>query len=260
MLPLLFPGETLTSFLSRAGLYRRLRYRLRLLLWRWRIGTQEPEWHLLEWLVDPGRAAIDVGANYGGYAGRLAQLARRVHCFEPFPAAAELLALRLPPSVVIHCAAASDRAGTSQLLVPSKADGRPAVAIATLEADNPNARGAGVQAIMCDLIALDDVITEPVGFIKIDVEGHELIVLRGATRILTQDRPVLLIESTDFLCPEAPDHVFRFLGDRGYEGLFLFENRLLSIHTFEKQRHQRQTADGRPREPYAYNFIFLPAR
>jgi FkbM family methyltransferase len=258
MIPLLFPGETLASFLGRPGLYRRLRYRLRLLLWRWRIGVQEPEWHLLEWLVDPARAAVDVGANYGAYAGRLAALVPRLHCFEPFPAAAARLIMRLPPSVVVHEAAVSDHAGEAQLTVPLHADGTPAVAGASMDAANLQLQNRPVQAVTCRLVRLDDEVTEPVGFIKIDVEGYELPVLRGATRILEQDRPILLVESVRLLNPEAPENVFRFLGERGYGGVFLFGGRMTSIRAFDPAVHQRIRPDGGAVEPYAWNFIFLP--
>lgn len=255
---LLFPGETLSSFLGRPGLYLRLRYRLRLLLWHWRGNQQEPEWYLLDRLVDPARAAIDVGANYGAYAGRLAALTRRVHCFEPFPASVESLVVRLPPSVVVHQAAASNHPGEAQLTVPLRADGTPAVAGASMDAANLQLQNRPVQTVACRLVRLDDVVAEPVGFIKIDVEGYELPVLEGATRILEQDRPILLIESVRLLNTEAPGNVFRFLGERGYEGFFLFRGLMASVHAFDPAIHQRTKADGGVAEPYVWNFIFLP--
>jgi FkbM family methyltransferase len=260
MLPLLLPGETLASFLRRPKLYLRLRYRLRLLLWTLQGTQDEPEWYLLKWLVDPDRAAIDVGANYGAYAGRLAALTRRVHCFEPFPAAAECLIARLPPSVIVHQAAASDHAGEARLAVPLRADGTPAVVAASIAADNLQLQNRPVQTVACRLVRLDDVVHEPVGFMKIDVEGHELAVLRGATRILQEHRPILLIESVRHLHAEAPGNIFGFLTDRGYEGIFLFAGQLISIRAFDLAIHQRINADGGLAHPYAWNFIFLPGR
>jgi FkbM family methyltransferase len=41
---------------------------------------------------------------------------------------------------------------------------------------------------------LDNIVTRPVDWLKIDVEGHEIPVLRGAERILREDRPILQIE------------------------------------------------------------------
>lgn len=46
-----------------------------------------------------------------------------------------------------------------------------------------------------DVAPLDDLdIQRPVGFIKIDTEGHELHVLLGAQRIIREDKPTMLIE------------------------------------------------------------------
>ena len=41
---------------------------------------------------------------------------------------------------------------------------------------------------------LDNIVTDKVDFLKIDVEGSESLVLAGAKRIMTEDRPLLLIE------------------------------------------------------------------
>jgi len=55
-------------------------------LWRMqRWQNFEPEYFLLDHLLDPARVAIDVGANEGFYAGRLSELFKRVHCFAPIP-------------------------------------------------------------------------------------------------------------------------------------------------------------------------------
>jgi hypothetical protein len=55
--------------------------------------------------------------------------------------------------------------------------------------------------------------------IKIDVEGAELFVLQGATRILSQDRPSILFESTHSgheLWGLQPEQIFDFLAQYGY--------------------------------------------
>jgi FkbM family methyltransferase len=41
---------------------------------------------------------------------------------------------------------------------------------------------------------LDDIVTRPVDWLKIDVEGNEINVLKGAERILTEDKPMLQVE------------------------------------------------------------------
>ena len=41
---------------------------------------------------------------------------------------------------------------------------------------------------------LDDIVSRPVDILKLDVEGAELDVLRGAVRIMTEDKPIVLME------------------------------------------------------------------
>ena len=256
---LLFPGEPVGDFVRRPGFYKRLRYRLRLALWGLGAEGVEPEWHLLPLLVDPTRAAIDVGANYGAYAGALCRLTRRVHCFEPFPALAEQLRRRLPPWAIVHAAAASDHSGETTLMVPLKADGSLAVAGASIDPNNREiAAHNRVERIRCPVVRLDEAVSEPVGFIKIDVEGHELATLRGAERILREDRPVLLIESVRQLNASAPFDVADYLRARCYHGVFLWSGRLHALEAFRPDVHQPLLAGGSAASPFAWNFIFLP--
>jgi hypothetical protein len=83
---------------------------------RWR--NLEKEFYLLDMLIDPARAALDVGANEGYYASRMAQLCRSVHCFEPIPWMAAALRRKLPAFVAVHEAAVSDQAGEAVLRIP----------------------------------------------------------------------------------------------------------------------------------------------
>ena len=93
--------------------------------------------YLLPFLVDPGRAAIDVGGNYGSYAGKLATLTRRVHCFEPNPEMATGLRARMSASVVVHQAAASNLNSKAELVIPRSLGPTQAGALATIEPGNP---------------------------------------------------------------------------------------------------------------------------
>ncbi len=61
------------------------------------------------------------------------------------------------------------------------------------------------------------------GFIKIDVEGHELAVLRGAEGLLRACHPALLIEASDEHRPGALESIRAFLEPLGYRG-YVAEN------------------------------------
>jgi FkbM family methyltransferase len=234
-------------------------------LQRWR--TFEPEFYVLDLLVDPQRIAVDAGANEGIYAGRMAQLAPKVHCFEPIPWFAAALRQKLRRSVVVHEIALSNRSGTGELRIPYR-ENVELHGTTTLELDNPLPGSTHIRLVPCLVRSLDSCIDEPVGFIKIDVEGHELAVLEGAQRILTRDCPTLLVESERRHNLTAPESVFEFLQGLGYVGAFLKEGRLQSLSSFDSKVdqapenvpdiHSNKTAKERAQTsgPYVNNFIF----
>lgn len=227
----------------------RRRWDLQLLRFaRW--GSGEAEWYLLDLLVDRGKIAIDVGANYRVYSGRLAQLCRQVHAFEPNPQLAQELRGKLASNVTVHGFALSDRSGQAVLQIPIR-KGVVEHGLASLEAAAVVASGASdVETVEVAVRSLDELGFSDVGFLKIDVQGHELAVLRGAERTLLRDRPTLLVESSSTNHPEAPHHVFRYLNDLRYCGLFVLDDLVIDI---------TGVSDGsRPSIAYPPNFIFLP--
>ncbi|MGE0417519.1 MAG: FkbM family methyltransferase [Acetobacteraceae bacterium] len=224
----------------------RLAFRIALMrLRRWR--KVEAEWLMLDELVDPVRASVDVGCNHGIYAGELGLLCPRVHAFEPQPVLAAELRRKLPRNCTVHEIALSDRSGTAVLRVPIADDGR-----ATLHAANP-VEGTELSV---PLVRLDDVVHEPIGFLKIDVEGHEMSVLRGAERILREHRPTLLIESEARHQPGQPLDLFRFLASYGYSGWFLWSGERVPVEQFDLEVHQPSDETGAC-AAYANNFVFV---
>ena len=92
--------------------------------------------------------------------------------------------------------------------------------VADFEGLTANAHAAGVdskvESISVELTSLDAHFVERLSFIKIDVEGFELPVLQGATRILQQDRPLLMVEiqaDREALAELASTNGYEVLGD-----------------------------------------------
>lgn len=221
---------------------RPLAYRVR--------GFPEPEMRLLPLLVDPARAAIDVGAHAGSYTAELTRLTRRVIAIEPDPASARRLAASFPDVRVI-AAAASAGVGPATLYCPPDQPG-----LGTLE------RGIGRDApgICVPAIALDTIDAGDVGFIKIDVEGHELSVLEGARSLLRDCRPALLIEAEARHRANAVASLADWLAPFGYNGLYLDAGRLRPIARFDCARDQHAgdaPANGPRFARYINNFLFV---
>lgn len=173
----------------------------------------EPELRLVARLCDPGRASIDVGASMGIYAYFMRGRSGSVVLLEPRPAAANWLRRAFRESRVLQIAA-SDRSGTVQLRVPHDPS---RWGMATIEGANR------LDDVEQDIVAvatepLDDLDLGSVGLIKIDVEGHESAVIRGAAKIIAADHPAVIVEAEERHRTGAVSELQAILSGYGYEG------------------------------------------
>ncbi|SDH70086.1 FkbM family methyltransferase [Roseospirillum parvum] len=150
--------------------------------------------------VRPGAVVIDIGANIGEWALQAARLAGpegSVLAVEPNPVLVEALhktaALQPHLGISVRGSAVGDAEGDCLLQV----DAGDSALSHLLAGDDPAAAPGGATRV--PLTRLDTLAescpSRPVAVVKIDVEGHELAVLRGATRLLREDRPVLILET-----------------------------------------------------------------
>ena len=207
----------------------------------------EKEMRILDTLVDPKRNSVDAGANLGVYTYWLSKLTPKVHAFEPHPAMARFLRRARLKNVELHETALSDHNGRATFTVP-KLDGvHPSPGHGTLE--STNATGGAMQ-IQVDVRKLDDVIGDAdVGFMKADVEGHELALLSGAKSLIERRRPTLLIEISQETYGERPLHdVFGQIESMGYRAFYLADDGL----------RPARDARGQAGVDYPFNFIFRP--
>lgn len=147
--------------------------------------------------LQPGMTAIDVGANVGVYTFSAAQKvgpAGRVLAIEPFSTCVQcLLETRRVNHlewVTVCRGAASDREGTAYLSLHSASELNQLVA-------SPTAASTSVEEVPCftlDALVEREQLTR-VDILKIDAEGHELMVLQGSDRLLSQFAPVILYEN-----------------------------------------------------------------
>jgi FkbM family methyltransferase len=162
-----------------------------------------------------GGDMVDVGAYVGLYALAAAPLAGRVLAFEPNAAARARLERNAAgaANVVVSGKAVSDREGGMRMWVRGDA------AWSTLTEDWL----AGASPVEVEATTLDAEV-ERVGlapaFVKIDVEGHEPAVLRGAAAMIERHRPVVLCE----VGPATAEAVQALLP--GYEALRVLPRRL----------------------------------
>ena len=224
--------------------------------------AKEREVILAPLLCSADTIAVDIGASDGAYTIRLCQGAGRVLAFEARPDQATRLAAMAKANALpvrVEGVALSDRCGTVRLRVPRSDYGR-----ATIEQMNGLDGVADIEEIAVPTRRLDDYDLSGVGFIKIDVEGHELAVLRGAEETLRRSAPVLLVELEDRHHPNAVAEATAFLAGLGYAGYFLTEAGLQSISRFDPAVHQDLAKLPQPPdyagigETYFNNFLFCP--
>jgi FkbM family methyltransferase len=179
-------------------------------------------------LLDPGELAVDAGANIGYMTTLMASRVGsggRVIAYEPHPDLHRVLRSNAERAsrgcdLALLQAALSDRTGTGHLVTGSDFETNMGTAALL-----PPGREPPAGAMRVPLERLDDRLADidRVGLIKIDVEGHELSVLRGARRALARRR------IRDVVFEEhgtAPTPITRLLESAGYV-IFGLDQRVL---------------------------------
>ncbi len=211
----------------------------------------EAELALLPFLCDAGRASVDIGANKGVYTYWLQRHSRHVYAYEPNPKIFRILARGVHGNVTLSPLALSDQSRTTTLRVPGSG-GSYSNQRATLA---PAKAGQEYGELAVESRRLDDERLEDISFIKIDVEGHELAVLSGASETLARERPVLLVEIEEIHSGRAIEDSLAAVTAYGYVGLVLIGGALCELGRFNPEAHHRSPTR---RQDYVFNFIFLP--
>jgi FkbM family methyltransferase len=181
---------------------------------------------VLHRLIEPGETVADVGANLGymtSLAAARVGAAGKVLAFEPHPRAIELLernaerwrGLDLAGAVEISRVALSSASGAGMLVSGTSSEFD--MAVAALSDDFQD--GGGSDSIEVPLARLDEIAGgERFGLVKIDVEGHEAEVLRGASDLLTRGtiRDIVFEDHDDY-----PSEATEIVEEAGYEVISL---------------------------------------
>lgn len=172
--------------------------------------------------IDKEGLFVDVGANIGlfsvAYAGRFPAVVAVEANPQTHAVLRANMGLRRIENVTTACEAASDGHRQDNIYVPTNGN----LGWATL---NQKHHDIPVDATEITCRPLDAIVAEHgggrrVSLIKIDVEGHELSVLKGASEILRRDRPVILFEVLDAKQGRA---CAELLEDLGYGRFWTFQ-------------------------------------
>eukprot|EP01065_Artemidia_motanka_P023495 TRINITY_DN2809_c1_g1_i1.p1 TRINITY_DN2809_c1_g1~~TRINITY_DN2809_c1_g1_i1.p1 ORF type:complete len:568 (+),score=171.70 TRINITY_DN2809_c1_g1_i1:198-1706(+) len=194
------------------------------------LGTYDPKLHaLIRRALDhyPTGTAVDVGANLGVVSMYAAHQGHRVVSFDATPWTRHKLALsawlnNFTDRIRIVPAAVGAEEGVANLaVVPGNLGGNQLVRDDehNLVAANRSLGGAGLPGqkgtVEVPITTLDVALEneKDVFFIKVDIEGHEIQALQGASKTLKKHKPTLIVE-TCFWC--RPTVLFTFLQEHQY--------------------------------------------
>lgn len=181
---------------------------------------------LLEKYLNPGDTYIDIGANYGYMsinADRLVGNSGLVISIEPEPRVRDLLRFntRLNKSkLTIVDKAISDSVGEASFNVATE------IGLSRLDNSKQNTFGMDlnnkvtVQKTTLDRIISDFVHDRNVKFVKIDVEGHELNILNGASNLISKNRTIFMLEINHGALSQSDlgfKDIFEFFVERSYK-------------------------------------------
>lgn len=184
-------------------------------------------------LIAAGDTCLDVGANFGWYATLMAELCApdgRVHAFEPVPRTFRELETNVSLStykenITINRNALGDHREKITIRVPK---GEPSG-----HASLASKSGGNDESFDCEMLTLDDYLADhsvgDVNFVKVDIEGAEMMFLHGASRLFTQAvPPVILMEmalkqSKHF--GYLPNDLIKFISSKGNYAFFTVDER-----------------------------------
>ncbi len=211
----------------------------------------------MDLLCDGHKVSIDAGAAEGRYTRRMRECSQSVIAFEPFPRAAFALRSMFKPAesnVSVEEVALSNWEYNTRLFSPRKS-----FKLGSIETRNYKVAYGTPEVNVVRCRRLDSYPLLPVGFMKIDVEGHELAVLEGATNTIGRDHPNILVEVEERHNAGSLGKVANFLV--GYSGFFIYKMNLLHIQDFRIEKHQVVTDNvlrDRRVGLYVNNFLFFP--
>lgn len=151
------------------------------------------EQQLFQRIIRPGMTVVEAGANIGSHSVDMARACApgRFYAFEPQPRVFQILCANLALNEVGNALAYPEALGEAEgwAVVPRADYGRPGnFGGVSLKAD-------GADGVRVRVSPLDGLALAELGLLKIDVEGFEAQVLRGAAATIARCRPIIYVEN-----------------------------------------------------------------
>ncbi len=205
-------------------------------------------------LLTNNRRFLDIGANVGIYSFYFRSCFKNIDSFEPISEITYRLKSLQAPHIHIHNIALSNRRGHIDFYIPV-INGVTTPARASIETrDSQNIKRI-VKIRTVDSYDFDDI-----DLIKIDVEGHEESVIKGAQNSIKKTLPIILVEIEQRHINKNICEIYKEILDMNYDGFFLDNGKLVSINNFSYEVHQKPFLENTMSKEYINNFIFIPKK
>jgi len=192
----------------------------------------EEELLILDKVVDKNLESVDVGVYRGVYTYQLAKKCKHVHAFEPNPLLFSYLnknLKKLVKNITLYETALSDVSSVTDLKIPERYrtlnknnyEEMYKLGAATIHKknllNNEKYITRKIKTAKLDEVLLNN----KIGFIKIDVEGHEQNVINGALEIIKKHKPVVLVEIEEKHSQQKVEETINFINNLGYKSYYL---------------------------------------
>lgn len=202
-------------------------------------NVSEADWpysYIVKKLVKPGGHVVDIGANIGYVSALLSRYVGprgQVFSFEPIPETFDLLTHSLRKlgisNVKAVCCAASSADSEALMEIPHFPAGGENLYQSHIVSTDSKHRD--MRTVTVRLRRLDDLLAAELNgieFVKIDVEGHELEVLKGSRLLIQQSHPAMLVEASGD--PDASgspaSELFELLAGEGYAAYIMDDGKV----------------------------------
>lgn len=184
-------------------------------------GIAAVKWLCYHELINDSKNStfVDIGANIGTYSLALSRKFKTILAFEPHPVVNKVLELNKSINnfinIDIQPYGLSNIEAKIELFEP----------FGNIGGSSLEHHGSGLSyevQVKVATTAINQLKQSKVSFIKIDVEGHELLVMQGLKELLLEDQPVVAFEANDLSRNEA---LLSFMKNIGYDNFLALDTK-----------------------------------
>jgi FkbM family methyltransferase len=204
----------------------------------------DSELDIIQFIVRQRHFAIDIGGNGWAYSYRLSQLFAAIHVFQPPGEHLRVIRSTNRQNITVHEMTFAPPAPHEPVWIPgAPSNEHNANLLNASEADK------GVSAFS---YTLDGFRFKFVDFIKVDVDGQEMEVLRRAQQTIERCRPVIFIKMRQHGLAERANELVGCLTPLRYRSSFLHGDAMLPFNYYAAHN------EGRIFGGFPHHLVFQP--